>query len=74
MDTVFFCFQIRSLDHRRFSDAESGKATPAGGVSPERMKEVDRALCLSLSCEGQNAPPFINKKLPTCKINFYFLY
>jgi mRNA interferase MazF len=40
-DTVFLCFQIRSLDPARFHQ-------PAGRLPPARMHEVDRALRLSL--------------------------
>ena len=42
-DTVFLCFQIRSLDHGRFGEAEL-----AGFMPEERMAEVDRALGLVL--------------------------
>ena len=42
-DTVFLCFQIRSLDHGRFVGAEL-----AGFMPEERMKEVDGALGLGL--------------------------
>ena len=37
-DTVFLCFQLRSLDPARFA------ASPAGSVPPARMQEVDTAL------------------------------
>src|ERR1035437_5447420 len=40
-DTVFLCFQIRSLDPARFHQ-------PAGRLPPARMDEVDHALRLSL--------------------------
>jgi mRNA interferase MazF len=40
-DTVFLCFQIRSLDPARFQQ-------PTGRLPPARMDEVDRALRLSL--------------------------
>lgn len=46
-DSVFLCFQIRSLDHRRFLDAE-GFPKPAGSVPAGKMREVDRALALVL--------------------------
>ncbi|MFI5362899.1 MAG: type II toxin-antitoxin system PemK/MazF family toxin [Elusimicrobiota bacterium] len=46
-DTVFLCFRIRSLDHRRFQDAK-GLSTPAGALSVDKMREVDRALALVL--------------------------
>src|SRR5204863_439748 len=40
-DTVFVCFQVRSLDPSRFRQL-------AGRLPPARMEEVDRALRLSL--------------------------
>lgn len=45
METVFLCFQIRSLDHKRFSES------PIGQLSNARMKQVDDVLryCLGLS-------------------------
>ena len=42
-DTVFLCFQIRSLDASRFQDTK-GALRPAGNVQPERMLAVDKAL------------------------------
>lgn len=48
-ETVFLCFQIRSLDNSRFIDPGTGESRPAGTVSPERMKEVDAALRLTLA-------------------------
>ena len=42
-DTVFLCFQIRSLDPSRFR-GNKGDLHPAGGVQPERMLAVDEAL------------------------------
>lgn len=44
METVFLCFQIRSLDHTRFSLKAVGK------LSDERMKQVDEVIryCLGL--------------------------
>src|ERR1022692_4336843 len=41
-DTVFLAFQVRSLDHSRFT----GPA--AGSLSPPRMAEVANALRLTL--------------------------
>ncbi len=49
IDTVFLCFQIRSLDPGRFSDAASGAANPRGTMPTRRMQEVDQALKLVLS-------------------------
>ena len=48
-DTVFLCFQIRSLDPSRFFDPKSHRPNLAGTLSEARMKEVDRALKLVLS-------------------------
>jgi len=42
-DTVFLCFQIRSLDPMRFLDAD-GVARPAGVVPEKQMAATDRAL------------------------------
>lgn len=43
MDTVFLCFQVRSLDPLRFATLQ-----PAGSLSGERMNQIDRALKLAL--------------------------
>jgi len=48
-DTVFLCFQIRSLDPSRFFDPKSHRPNLAGSLSRARMKEVDRALKLTLN-------------------------
>lgn len=44
METVFLCFQIRSLDARRFP------ATPAGRVSGHVLEKIENAVryCLGL--------------------------
>jgi len=44
METVFLCFQIRSLDARRFP------ATPAGRISGPTLEKVENAVryCLGL--------------------------
>ena len=42
LDTVFMCFQIRSLDSNRFPE------TPAGRLPPLLMKQVERALRYTL--------------------------
>lgn len=44
IETVFLCFQIRSLDAKRFPDQ------PAGKLSDEKMKEIETAMryCLGL--------------------------
>jgi len=43
-DTVFLCFQIRSLDPARFFDPKTHRPNLAGTVPLTRMREVDRAL------------------------------
>ena len=44
METVFLCFQIRSLDKNRFPDA------PAGRISETKMAEIEASIryCLGL--------------------------
>jgi len=42
-DTVFLCFQIRSLDPARFLD-QDGVVRPAGVVPMAQMEAVDQAL------------------------------
>ena len=44
LETVFLCFQIRSLDASRFS------ATPAGRLSPAKLTEIEATVryCLGL--------------------------
>ena len=49
VDTVFLCFQIRSLDPRRLMDAKSGQLKPAGQAPPEKMAAINEALKLTLS-------------------------
>ncbi len=48
-DTVFLCFQIRSLDPARFFDPKSHHPNLAGTVPPARLAEVERALRLVLN-------------------------
>jgi mRNA interferase MazF len=48
-DTVFLCFQIRSLDPGRFEVLGAGASRPAGIMPDDKMAEVDRALRLSLN-------------------------
>ena len=43
-DTVFMCFQVRSLDPSRFVDARAGRARLAGTLPRARMAEVEAAL------------------------------
>jgi mRNA interferase MazF len=37
-ETVFLCFQCRALDHSRFP------GSPAGRLSPLRMRDIERAI------------------------------
>lgn len=48
-DTVFLCFQIRSLDPSRFLDPSTRKLIPAGALPDYRMAEIDHALKLVLN-------------------------
>jgi mRNA interferase MazF len=48
-DTVFLCFQLRSLDQARLSNPATKSPRAAGGLSPARMAEVDQALKLVLN-------------------------
>lgn len=43
-DTVFLCFQLRSLDPGRLAGS-----APAGSLPPRKMAEVDHALKLTLN-------------------------
>jgi mRNA interferase MazF len=49
IDTVFLCFQIRSLDPARFSDPKTHRPNLAGTIPPARMAEVEGALRLALN-------------------------
>lgn len=48
-DTVFLCFQIRSLDSARFLDPKTHRPNLAGTVPSARMAEVEGALRLTLN-------------------------
>jgi mRNA interferase MazF len=48
-DTVFLCFQIRSLDPSRFFDPKTKHPLLAGTLPQNRMEEVNRAIKLVLS-------------------------
>ncbi|MBI1869812.1 MAG: type II toxin-antitoxin system PemK/MazF family toxin [Chlamydiae bacterium] len=48
LDTVFLCFQIRSLDPSRFIDSKSHSLDLVGSLPQDRMIEVDQALRLVL--------------------------
>ena len=47
-DTVFLCFQTRSLDPGRFLDPKTRRPNLAGAMPPARMTEVENALRLVL--------------------------
>lgn len=49
LDTVFLCFQVRSLDPARFYDPKTHRPNLAGAMPPARMVEVERALRLVLN-------------------------
>jgi len=48
-DTVFLCFQLRSLDPSRFLDPRSGAPMLAGALPAARIAELDEALRLVLA-------------------------
>jgi len=48
-DTVFLCFQIRSLDPSRFFDSKTKRPLLTGTLPQNRMEEVNRAIKLVLS-------------------------
>jgi len=50
-DTVFLCFQIRSLDPNRFYGPKEKQPQLIGTMPPHRMKEVGEALKLILEIE-----------------------
>lgn len=49
IDTVFLCFQIRSLDPARFFDPKTHRPNLAGTIPPGRMVDVETALRLVLN-------------------------
>jgi mRNA interferase MazF len=48
IDTVFLCFQLRSLRPSRFFDPKTHRPNLAGTVPLARMAEVEKALKLVL--------------------------
>lgn len=48
-DTIFLCFQVRSLDQSRFFHPKTLRPNLAGTMPAQRMAEVDRALELVLA-------------------------
>ena len=47
-DTVFLCFQIRSLDPSRFFDSKTNRPLLGGTLPKARMEEVNEALRIVL--------------------------
>jgi mRNA interferase MazF len=47
-DTVFLCFQVRSLDPKRFETDAAGEPKEAGRLPGKRMQQVQQALRLVL--------------------------
>jgi mRNA interferase MazF len=50
-ETVFLCFQLRSLDPARFVDPKTGSAEPVGRLPPPLMGQVEQALRRALALE-----------------------
>jgi mRNA interferase MazF len=48
-DTVFLCFQLRSLDEGRLQRDAAGNLVPAGVMPPAKVAEVENALRLVLA-------------------------
>ena len=48
-DTVFLCFQLRSLDPARFLNPETGQPNLGGRMPLARMSEIDKAIKLALA-------------------------
>jgi mRNA interferase MazF len=48
-DTVFLCFQLRSLDPARFFDPQTGMPRLAGALPSARLADLDEALRLVLA-------------------------
>ncbi len=49
IDTVFLCFQVRSLDPARFFDPKTHRPNLAGNLPPARMADIEKALRLVLN-------------------------
>ncbi len=47
-ETVFLCFQLRSIDHKRFQGASGKQIPPIGQLPASRMKQIDQAIRVSL--------------------------
>lgn len=48
LDTVFLCFQLRSLDHSRFMDPVTRQPNFAGKMPAHRMADLEDALRMTL--------------------------
>ncbi len=48
-DTIFLCYQMRSIDPVRFLDPRGSAARRMGRLPPERMAQIDAALRLALA-------------------------
>lgn len=48
-DTVFLCYQVRSVDPLRFIDPKWNAARRMGRLPPARMAQIDAALRLALA-------------------------
>jgi mRNA interferase MazF len=51
LDTVFLCFQLRSLDHSRFMNPVTQQPNLAGKLPESRMADVDKALRMTMSLD-----------------------
>jgi mRNA interferase MazF len=47
-ETVFLCFQIRSIDPSRLTDNSTGNTKRVGEMKPQKMAEIEEALRLVL--------------------------
>ena len=48
-DTIFLCFQLRSLDPQRFVDPKTNKIVPVAVAPANKLQEIDVALKAALS-------------------------
>jgi mRNA interferase MazF len=51
-ETIFLCYQIRSLDQSRFAGTSGKPSQPAGRLMPETMRRVEDAICRALRLES----------------------
>lgn len=52
METVFMCFQIRSLDPKRFSEKQAGE------ISDEILEKIGTAVCYCLGLSKKGDSPW----------------